>query len=144
MKGFITGTFDLFHAGHSRLLQQARRHCDELYVGILTDQRVKEKKGEMRPIFGLQHRLEILYNNRNVTEVRPIRYAGENSVVGIRELLTLWKPDIWICGAQQSSRHNYELLSKEFTMEYLVMNCEVIHTTHIINKIIERAKEHGI
>ncbi len=38
MKRIITyGTYDLYHEGHSRLLERARNLGDELYVGLSTD-----------------------------------------------------------------------------------------------------------
>jgi len=35
--GFTASTFDLLHAGHIIMLQQAKTQCDFLIVGLLTD-----------------------------------------------------------------------------------------------------------
>ena len=35
--GFTCSTFDLLHAGHITMLEEAKRHCDFLIVGLQTD-----------------------------------------------------------------------------------------------------------
>lgn len=137
----MTGTFDLYHAGHSRILKEARKLGDELYVGVNQDDRVRLKKGNLRPIYPLQQRLEILHHNQNVTEVIPIAYIpdidGDSSQRGIRMMIWRWEPHIWVDGAHQSAKHNAEPLCEEYGMKYVVLNCELIHTTQIIDKIRE-------
>ena len=137
----MTGTFDLFHAGHARILKEARKLGDTLYVGVNSDERVRLKKGNLRPIFPIQQRLEILYWNRNVTETIPIPYIrdidGDSSERGIRLILERWKPHIWVDGAHQSAKKHADLLAEEYRFEYRTLNCEIIHTTQIINKIVE-------
>ena len=50
-KVFVNGTFDLLHFGHLSLLNYAKTLGDVLYVAIDCDARVKEKKGDNRPIY---------------------------------------------------------------------------------------------
>lgn len=135
----MTGSFDLFHAGHARILKESRKLGEALYVGINSDERVRLKKGNDRPIYPLQQRLEILYWNRNVSEVIPIAYIpdtdGDSSERGIRMLLERWNPHIWVDGADQSAKKHAERFSKEYGFKYKVLNCELVHTTQIIEKI---------
>lgn len=35
--GITFSAFDLFHAGHVKMLEEARRYCDYLIVGLQTD-----------------------------------------------------------------------------------------------------------
>lgn len=47
---FVNGTFDILHMGHLALLDYAKSLGDELIVGIDSDNRVKQLKGDSRPI----------------------------------------------------------------------------------------------
>ena len=52
--GVIFGCFDLFHAGHFNALKECSRHCDYLYVCVLSDEAVKKYK--RTPIWGQDER----------------------------------------------------------------------------------------
>ena len=56
MKIFVNGTFDILHRGHLELLNYAKGLGDYLCVGIDTDERVREKKGSLRPIHNQEER----------------------------------------------------------------------------------------
>jgi D-beta-D-heptose 7-phosphate kinase/D-beta-D-heptose 1-phosphate adenosyltransferase len=57
---FTNGCFDLLHAGHISLLEQARRKGDRLVVGLNRDASVRRNKGPMRPVMGEAGRARIL------------------------------------------------------------------------------------
>ena len=147
MKIMMTGTFDLFHAGHVRILKEARKLGDVLYVGVNSDERVRLKKGNLRPIFPIEHRLEILRWHKNVSEAVPIPYIpdidGDSSVRGIRLLIERWEPDIWVDGAHRSAEKHAIPLSEQYGFAYQVLNCELIHTTYIIRKIYDYYRQHS-
>lgn len=54
------GCFDILHAGHIHLLQQAREFGDRLVVAINSDDSVKRLKGSSRPINSLERRSAVL------------------------------------------------------------------------------------
>lgn len=64
MKSFktiwVNGCFDILHIGHIRLFEYAKSKGDRLIVGIDSDRRVKELKGESRPFNGQSDRCEML------------------------------------------------------------------------------------
>ena len=57
---FTNGCFDLLHAGHVRLLEQAKRQGDLLIVGINSDASVRAIKGPRRPIVRQRDRAIVL------------------------------------------------------------------------------------
>ena len=48
--GFTCSTFDLFHAGHIVMLQEAKSLCDYLICGLLTDPTVDRPDQKNKPI----------------------------------------------------------------------------------------------
>ena len=59
-KIWTNGCFDILHIGHIKMLQYARSLGDNLIVGIDSDRRVKELKGDTRPINNQNDRKELL------------------------------------------------------------------------------------
>jgi len=51
--GFTCSTFDLFHAGHVLMLEEAKRQCDWLIVGLQTDPTIDrpEKNKPVQSVF---------------------------------------------------------------------------------------------
>lgn len=67
---FVNGTFDVLHLGHLALLNYAKSQGDYLIVAIDSDRRVKELKGESRPINNQHERKTMLENLKAVDEVK--------------------------------------------------------------------------
>ena len=66
---FVNGTFDIIHSGHLNLLSYAKSLGDVLYVGIDSDERVKQLKGSDRPINSEKDRKFLLENLKSVDQV---------------------------------------------------------------------------
>ncbi len=56
----VGGCFDIFHIGHLRFLQKAKKNNLQLLVALESDATVKKLKGIKRPIHSQQERAEIL------------------------------------------------------------------------------------
>jgi len=69
-KVIVNGTFDILHVGHLSLLNYAKSLGDYLLVCIDTDRRVRELKGDDRPINTEFERKVMLENLKCVNEVR--------------------------------------------------------------------------
>ncbi len=48
--GFTNGCFDLLHRGHIYSIEQAKRECDFLVIGVNSDASIRRLKGSQRPI----------------------------------------------------------------------------------------------
>lgn len=66
--GFTCGAFDLFHAGHVLMLQEAKEVCDYLVVGLQIDPSV-DRKEKNSPIQTMDERKIQLLGCRYVDEV---------------------------------------------------------------------------
>ena len=65
--GYTAGVFDLFHIGHLNLLKNAKKYCDELVVGVSTDELVVYKN--KKPVIPQIERMEIVKNIQFVDRV---------------------------------------------------------------------------
>jgi len=65
----LNGTFDVLHAGHLHILNEARRQGDVLIVGLNSDSSVRANKGLDRPFIGQDERAQMLLALRVVDYV---------------------------------------------------------------------------
>jgi len=91
--GFTNGCFDLIHPGHVALLEQARKACDRLVVGINSDASVKRLKGSTRPVQNEAARAAVLASLSDVDLV--VIFDADTPIDLIREL----RPEILVKGA---------------------------------------------
>ena len=68
-KIWANGCFDILHIGHIKMLQYARSLGDYLIVGIDGDRRVKELKGDCRPINNQNNRKDFLLSLKCIDSV---------------------------------------------------------------------------
>jgi len=72
--GFTSVVGDLLHAGHSLMLDECKRYCDYLYVGLIADPTI-DRPFKNKPIQSLFERYAQLSAHRAVDEVIPL--SGE-------------------------------------------------------------------
>nr|WP_308440344.1 D-glycero-beta-D-manno-heptose 1-phosphate adenylyltransferase [Streptomyces filamentosus] len=92
------GCFDLLHAGHLSLLDQARRLGDVLIVCINSDTSVHRLKGADRPVVGERERAALLTALDCVDGV--LVFAEDTPEKVLAEL----RPDIWVKGGDYAGR----------------------------------------
>ena len=90
----VNGTFDILHRGHLELLRYAKQQGDQLLVAIDSDRRVKELKGESRPI-NTQEDRRLMLSSLKFVDIVLIFDSKE-------ELLQMTKdyaPDVYVKGS---------------------------------------------
>lgn len=108
---FVNGSFDVLHLGHLRLLNYARSLGDHLCVAIDTDRRIRELKGDNRPINSLYERKSMLANLRCVDEV--LVFDSNEDLIHIMQA---YKPEIIVKG---SDHRETSQLSKQYCKEVI-------------------------
>jgi glycerol-3-phosphate cytidylyltransferase len=79
--GFTAGVFDMFHVGHLNLIENARKRCDYLIVGVNSDELVASYK-DKKAVVPFEERFRI---------VKAIRYVDEAVRVDTLDKETLWR-----------------------------------------------------
>ena len=85
---FATGVFDLFHVGHLRYLEHARRQGTRLIVGLLSDEDVLRIKGK-RPSIPQAQRIEIVAALACVGEAR-VQPTSTRDIAAALEWIPAW------------------------------------------------------
>ena len=85
--GLTASTFDLFHAGHVVMLEEAKRMCDYLIVAIQTDPTIDRPDTKNRPIQSIVERQIQIKACRYVDEV--IVYTTEKDLDDILKTLPI-------------------------------------------------------
>ena len=100
--GFACSCFDLLHAGHVMMLEDAKNQCDYLVVGLQTDPTIDRPNEKNKPIQSLKERKVMISSIKFVDEV--VIYETEKELYSY---LKENRPDIRILGS--------DYLGKDFT-----------------------------
>ncbi|MCP4832514.1 MAG: adenylyltransferase/cytidyltransferase family protein [Gammaproteobacteria bacterium] len=103
--GFTCSTFDLLHAGHITMLEEARRQCDFLVVGLQNDPTMDRPDTKNSPVQSLVERQIQLSAVKYVDEI--IVYNTEQD---LRDLLLTLPINVRILGVEYE---NTEFTGKE-------------------------------
>ena len=96
--GFTCSTFDLLHAGHVAMLEEAKHHCDYLIVGLQNDPTL-DRPEKNAPIQSIVERQIQLAAVKYVDEI--IIYNTEQDLIDL--LLTL-PIDVRVLGEEYKSK----------------------------------------
>lgn len=127
----VNGTFDILHPGHVAMLNTARSLGNYLIVCIDTDRRVKELKGDKRPINDQVFRKAMLQNLKAVDIVEF--FDSEEELI---EILQLYQPDIMVKGSDWKGK---SVVAEKYVKEiFWYDRIDEYSTTKIIQDIISR------
>jgi glycerol-3-phosphate cytidylyltransferase len=94
IKGFTCSAFDLLHAGHIAMLEEAKTQCDYLIVGLHTNPQI-DRPHKNKPVQSTFERYLQLKGCKYVDEIIP--YDTEADLVN---LLKVVQPDVRILGIE--------------------------------------------
>ena len=90
--GFTCGSFDLLHAGHILMLEEAKRQCDHLIVGLHSDPSL-DRSEKNKPVQSVEERKIVLRGIKWVDEIRV--YDTEEELYN---MLIIISPEVRILG----------------------------------------------
>lgn len=120
------GSFDIFHIGHLRLLERAKKFGDYLIVGVSTDNLNYEKKGRF-PVYSETQRMDIIASLKCVDEV-----FFEESLEKKRDYILNFQANILVMGDDWKGK--FDGLADICKVIYLPRTPS-ISTTELIEKI---------
>ena len=129
-KIIVNGTFDLLHVGHVELLEYAKSLGDQLLVCIDSDSRVKQLKGESRPINTQDDRIKMLNALRCVDMVWV--FDTKEKLI---EQIELYQPDIMVKGSDYKGR---SVVGEALCKQIIYYDRTEHSTTKTIQNIINR------
>lgn len=106
-RGYTTGVFDMFHIGHLNILRNAKKYCDELIVGVSTDELVMDYK-KKKPIIPYKERIEIVNDIKYVDKV--ICQKDMDKLKVLRDL----KCDVVFVGDDWKGTEKWKKFEEEF------------------------------
>ena len=128
----VNGTFDVLHPGHVAMLNTARSYGDYLIVAIDTDRRVRELKGEGRPINNQNDRKIMLSNLKAVDFV--VIFDSKEELI---DYMKLYKPQVYVKGSDW--KHDTESTAHQYCNKVIYYDrIEPYSTTNTIQHIISR------
>jgi len=125
---WLNGTFDVLHAGHIHLFQYAQNIAPNTHVcvGVDSDERVAQLKGDGRPINSLYNRTKFLQAIRYIDQVVTFNSDDE-----LRAQIRTYNPHIMVIGDDYRGR---TIIGEEFIprVEY-VERYDDLSSTKILN-----------
>jgi glycerol-3-phosphate cytidylyltransferase len=120
--GFTVGVWDLFHEGHINMLTEAKKNCDYLIVGVMTDYWVRVQKGHDRPRQSLETRFLSVLNSNLADKVIILDTLDMTKYLQIA--------DVWILGENQKNMMPFNWPGKQIRIK----ETENISTTKLISE----------
>ena len=132
--GITCSCFDLFHAGHVLMLEEAKQHCDYLIVALQTDPTL-DRPEKNKPVQSVYERYAQLKGCRYVDDIIP--YSTEEDLLN---LLTTVHYDVRIVGEEY--RHK-SFTGKHLDKEFYYNKRPHTYSSSELRKRIESSTNNG-
>lgn len=134
-RGYTAGVYDMFHIGHLNIIKNAKLLCEELIVGVSTDEVVEINKHK-KTIIPFEDRVKIVEAIKYVDKVIP---QNSYSIDGKIETAKTNNIDVMFVGSDWKNTEKWNKIEMELNkigvdVVYLP-HTDGISTTEIFNKI---------
>lgn len=128
----VGGCFDILHTGHIALLKKAKQKGDILFVLIESDRKIKDSKGDTRPVHNQKDRAEMIASIRYVDYVIVLPYLTNNQQYD--NLIASLHPDIIATTVSDPEAIHKKRQAKQVgaTLMYVTKKIPNISTTRLI------------
>lgn len=92
--GYTQGVYDMFHIGHLNLLNNAKKYCDYLIVGVNADKLVEQYK-KKTPVINESERVEIVRNIKAVDEAFLVYSLDKEKALDMFHFNVIFIGDDW-------------------------------------------------
>lgn len=131
--GFTCSTFDLFHAGHVMMLEEAKKQCEFLVVGLQTDPTIDRPNTKNKPVQGVFERWAQLKACKFVDQIIP--YSTERE---LRDILLSFPISVRILGEEYEGK---EFTGHDIPMDfYFNKRRHSFSTSELRQRVIEANK----
>jgi rfaE bifunctional protein nucleotidyltransferase chain/domain len=120
-KVWMNGCFDVLHHAHFKMIEFASTFGDLVVIGIDSDRRVKELKGEDRPFHSQEERKYNLERIKGVSRV----FIFDSSQL-LEELIKTYEPDVFVIG---SDYKNKPIVGEQYAKSIVYFNRMVEFST---------------
>lgn len=123
--GLVASSFDLLHAGHCIMLEDAKNQCDYLVAALQTDPTV-DRPDKNKPVQSIEERWIALNSNKHIDEI--LIYRTEENLYN---LIRLVQPDIRILGSDWVGK---DFTGKDLTNEVYFHNRDHDYSTSSLRR----------
>lgn len=126
---WVNGCFDVLHIGHIKLFQRAWELGNPVVVGIDGDERIRQSKGDNRPVNPMYDRIGFLKSIKYIKEVIPFHSDEE-----LNSIIKRFSPEYFVIGEEYKDK---VIIGKEWAKEMVyvprygdVSSSSIINGTH--------------
>jgi D-beta-D-heptose 7-phosphate kinase/D-beta-D-heptose 1-phosphate adenosyltransferase len=113
-KVWLNGCFDVLHHAHFKMIEFASTFGELVVIGIDSDTRVKQLKGDDRPFHSEQERK---YNLERIKGVSKVVIFDSSKF--LEELIKAYEPDVFVIG---SDYKNKPIIGEQYAKSIVYFN----------------------
>jgi rfaE bifunctional protein nucleotidyltransferase chain/domain len=132
----LNGSFDLMHAGHLYIIEEAAKAADVLIVALNTDTSIQKYKSPKRPIVPLKYRLQLM------AALECVDFVTWFEETDPRNILDIIRPHVHVNGAEYGENCiEAATVKKHGGRIHLVDKMDGLSTSGILSKIYSLKEE---